>query len=160
MTDSMSSAILFCYGIRSQTQDSGFVTEVHHITGEEGGSTLQNGSTVNMSDFGDVGLWDREWTLEWSTVRCKLGASCPDMSSSLKRWKKWNLSSFPQFCRENEAGDMTDRAMRLAAFPGKCGYKSETGGRLKDPGICMDLWDFLDSAGVKRNVNAWPQRCE
>jgi len=34
--------------------------------------------------------------------------------------------------RENEAGDMCDRAMRLAAFPGKCSYKSETGGRLKE----------------------------
>eukprot|EP00913_Durusdinium_trenchii_P008765 g8231.t1 len=33
--------------------------------------------------------------------------------------------------RENEAGDMCDRAMRLAAYPGRCGYKSETGGRLK-----------------------------
>lgn len=30
-------------------QDSGFVTEVHHITGEEGGSTVQNGSTVNIT---------------------------------------------------------------------------------------------------------------
>lgn len=35
-------------------------------------------------------------------------------------------------CRENEGGDMCDRAMRHAAFPGKCGYKSETGGRLKE----------------------------
>ena len=34
--------------------------------------------------------------------------------------------------RENEGGDICDRAMRLAAFPGQCGYKSETGGRLKE----------------------------
>jgi len=62
-------------------KDSGFVTEVHHITGEG---------------------------VDAGVVYCEMQA------------------------RENEAGDMTDRAMRLAAFPGKCGYKSETGGRLKE----------------------------
>mmetsp|Transcript_124672 Transcript_124672/g.233120 ORF Transcript_124672/g.233120 Transcript_124672/m.233120 type:complete len:1137 (-) Transcript_124672:25-3435(-) len=34
--------------------------------------------------------------------------------------------------RENEAGDMVDRAVKLAAYPGRCSYKSETGGRLKE----------------------------
>ncbi|CAJ1372204.1 unnamed protein product [Effrenium voratum] len=62
-------------------KDSGFVTEVHHITAEGA----------------DAGV-----------VYCEMQA------------------------RENEAGDMCDRAMRLAAFPGKCGYKAETGGRLKE----------------------------
>ncbi|CAE7520442.1 unnamed protein product [Symbiodinium sp. CCMP2592] len=62
-------------------KDSGFITEIHHITGE--------GS--------DAGV-----------VYCEMQA------------------------RENEAGDMCDRAMRLAAYPGRCSYKSETGGRLKE----------------------------
>ncbi|CAE7223586.1 unnamed protein product [Symbiodinium natans] len=62
-------------------KDSGFVTEVHHITGE--------GSNAGV-------------------VYCEMQA------------------------RENEAGDMCDRAMRLAAYPGRCSYKSETGGRLKE----------------------------
>lgn len=34
--------------------------------------------------------------------------------------------------RENEAADMCDRALKLAAYPGPCSYKSETGGRLKE----------------------------
>ncbi|CAK0856196.1 unnamed protein product [Prorocentrum cordatum] len=34
--------------------------------------------------------------------------------------------------RENEANDMMDRALKFAAYPGKCSYKSETGGRLKE----------------------------
>jgi len=62
-------------------KDSGFVTEVHHITGE--------GANAGV-------------------VYCEMQA------------------------RENEAGDMCDRAMRLAAYPGHCSYKSETGGRLKE----------------------------
>lgn len=62
-------------------KDSGFVTEVHHITGEG---------------------------VDAGVVYCEMQAS------------------------ENEGGDMCDRAMRHAAFPGKCGYKSETGGRLKE----------------------------
>ncbi|CAE7907332.1 unnamed protein product [Symbiodinium necroappetens] len=62
-------------------KDSGFITEIHHITGE--------GS--------DAGV-----------VYCEMQA------------------------RENEAGDMCDRAMRLAVYPGRCSYKSETGGRLKE----------------------------
>lgn len=62
-------------------KDSGFVTEVHHVTGE--------GT--------DAGV-----------VYCEMQA------------------------RESEAGDMCDRAMRLAAYPGRCSYKSETGGRLKE----------------------------
>ncbi|CAK9022306.1 Uncharacterized protein C05D11.1 [Durusdinium trenchii] len=62
-------------------KDSGFVTEVHHITGEG---------------------------VDAGVVYCEMQA------------------------RENEAGDMCDRAMRLAAYPGRCGYKSETGGRLKE----------------------------
>jgi len=34
--------------------------------------------------------------------------------------------------RENEADDRVDRAVKLAAYPGQCSYKSETGGRLKE----------------------------
>eukprot|EP00927_Polykrikos_kofoidii_P013205 TRINITY_DN15735_c0_g1_i1.p1 TRINITY_DN15735_c0_g1~~TRINITY_DN15735_c0_g1_i1.p1 ORF type:complete len:1115 (+),score=199.42 TRINITY_DN15735_c0_g1_i1:60-3404(+) len=62
-------------------KDSGFVTEVHHITGEGGNAGV---------------------------VYCEMQA------------------------RENEARDMVDRAKKLAAYPGKCSYKSETGGRLKE----------------------------
>eukprot|EP00931_Biecheleriopsis_adriatica_P076118 TRINITY_DN49867_c0_g1_i1.p1 TRINITY_DN49867_c0_g1~~TRINITY_DN49867_c0_g1_i1.p1 ORF type:complete len:1112 (+),score=214.51 TRINITY_DN49867_c0_g1_i1:67-3402(+) len=62
-------------------KDSGFVTEVHHITGE--------GSNAGV-------------------VYCEMQA------------------------RENEADDRIDRAKRLAAYPGRCSYKSETGGRLKE----------------------------
>lgn len=62
-------------------KDSGFVTEVHHVTGE--------GSNAGV-------------------VYCEMQA------------------------RENEASDLVDRAMKLAAYPGKCSYKSETGGRLEE----------------------------
>ncbi|CAE8685746.1 unnamed protein product [Polarella glacialis] len=61
--------------------ESGFKTEVHHITGE--------GSNAGV-------------------VYCEMQA------------------------RENEAGDMIDRAMKMQAYPGRCSYKSETGGRLKE----------------------------
>ena len=62
-------------------KDSGFVTEVHHVTGE--------GANAGV-------------------VYCEMQA------------------------RENEAYDIVDRAMKLAAYPGVCSYKSETGGRLKE----------------------------
>ena len=45
---------------------------------------------------------------------------------------KKSLTRWETSARENEAGDMCDRAMRLAAYPEQCGYKSETGGRLKE----------------------------
>mmetsp|Transcript_23076 Transcript_23076/g.64999 ORF Transcript_23076/g.64999 Transcript_23076/m.64999 type:complete len:1253 (+) Transcript_23076:22-3780(+) len=61
--------------------DSGFITEVHHVTGE--------GANAGV-------------------VYCEMQA------------------------RENEADDMVDRAMKLAMYPGRCSYKSETGGRLKE----------------------------
>lgn len=55
-------------------------------------------------------------------------------------------------CRENEGGDMCDRAMRHAAFPGKCGYKSETGGRLKErDATCRDFRGHLVVA-VQKNL--------
>ena len=44
-----------------------------------------------------------------------------------------------------------DRAMRHAAFPGKCGYKSETGGRLKErDATCRDFRGHLVVAVQKK----------
>ena len=46
---------------------------------------------------------------------------------------------------------MCDRAMRHAAFPGKCGYKSETGGRLKErDATCRDFRGHLVVAVQKK----------